>query len=577
LACATLPEYPTQSRSVLAEPTRGRLRWEPWFLLALAATFYFTRLGAVPFRGEETRWARVAWEMRESGDWIVPRQQGVVFPDRPPLNSWCMLLASRLTGGLDRLAVRLPAAAATLATILLLYIYCGQFMTSRGALVAGMVYATFPQTLQLGRFAESDALFALLATASLLTWHTGYMRNWPRTWTWMAGYLLAALAGLAKGPQGPVYFTATVTVYLAIRRDWRCLLSVSHAVGLLTFAAMLSAWQIPFSMAVGGHATLAVWSEDGVLSSRLAGLFGPVWWRHLASFPLEVGAYLLPWSVFLLPLARRSVWKSMSAAQPMVLFLSIFLMVAFPTCWLVTEARPRHLMAIFPSVACLIAVVLDRRYFAVAAPKHVGMVSWFLLLMGVAAALAGLIATAATVFPGVPWIDSFLTPSWSTAVCGVAVWVLAAIAFWARARLDPARLVAGLSAVAAMLGIGFVVVGIDHHARIGDDLESDVTRLKVFVLEGQPLVSFGPLFHKFTFYYQDPIEMLSWPKTRQPPLPVGQVFCFMDRERLIHGKLKFAWEEVTTIACDRTKEHCVNLVHVGRVVARPSATTARKG
>ena len=50
----------------------GRGGWEVALLAAFAAAVYFARLDAIPFHGEETRWARVAWEMRETGDWIVP-------------------------------------------------------------------------------------------------------------------------------------------------------------------------------------------------------------------------------------------------------------------------------------------------------------------------------------------------------------------------------------------------------------------------------------------------------------------------------------------------------------------------
>jgi 4-amino-4-deoxy-L-arabinose transferase-like glycosyltransferase len=277
-------------------------------LAAFVSAVYFSRLDALPFRGEETRWARVAWEMRETGDWIVPRQQGQVFADRPPLNSWLMLLVSGLTGSLDRLSVRLPAALATLLTALLLYAYCRQFLTCWGAFTAGLVYSTFPQTLQLGRFAESDAVFTLLVTAALLVWHTGYARDWPRAWTWIAGYALAALSGLAKGPQGPVYFVATVTVFLGLRRDWRCLFSFAHLAGLLAFAAVLGAWQIPFGLAAGSEASAAVWSEEGTLGARLGGIFGRIWWRHLAVYPVEVFGYLLPWSVFLFAVFRPSLW-----------------------------------------------------------------------------------------------------------------------------------------------------------------------------------------------------------------------------------------------------------------------------
>lgn len=296
-----------------SDTTRRQRRRFPWELLLLAAfvsAVYFNRLDTLPFRGEETRWARVAWEMRETGDFVVPRQQGHVFPDRPPLNSWLMLLASGLTGNLDRFSVRLPAALATVLTALLLYGYCRQFLSRWGAFTAGVVYATFPQTLQLGRFAESDAVFVFFVTASLLVWHTGYARGWPRTRTWIASYGLAALAGLAKGPQGPIYFVATATVFLALRRDWRCLFSLGHLAGLAAFAAILGAWQGPFSLAAGGEASAAVWSEEGTLDKRVAGLFGTMWWRHVATYPVEVFAYLLPWSVFLFAVFRPSLWRS---------------------------------------------------------------------------------------------------------------------------------------------------------------------------------------------------------------------------------------------------------------------------
>jgi 4-amino-4-deoxy-L-arabinose transferase-like glycosyltransferase len=417
----------------------ARFRWEVLLLTAFVSAVYFSRLDALPFRGEETRWARVAWEMRETGDWIVPRQQGRVFADRPPLNSWCMLLAGEASGGLDRVSVRLPAALATLLTALVLYGYCQQFLSRWGAFSAGLVYATFPQTLQLGRFAESDALFAFLMTAALLVWHTGYVRNWPRIWTWTAGYALAALAGLAKGPQGPVYFVAAVTVFLGLKRDWRCLFGVPHLAGLLTFAAVLGAWQIPFSRAVGAESTMAVWSEEGTLSGRLAGIFGPRWWGHLASYPAEVFLYLLPWSVFLLWLLRPGSWRPRGAIGQHVVFLLVYLAIAFPTCWLTTNARPRHLMAIYPSVACLIATALDRCCFDRSPPRWDPGFRWFLTVTGTVATLMGLGVAIAGIWPVTPRIAAVLAPSSSTAVCGAAILVLAAVCFWARAGSGPSR------------------------------------------------------------------------------------------------------------------------------------------
>ena len=63
------------------------------FVTLCVALIYGTRLDLQPLVGEETRWGTSAQEMLASGDWIVPRQQGQVFPERPPMTMWLMAIA----------------------------------------------------------------------------------------------------------------------------------------------------------------------------------------------------------------------------------------------------------------------------------------------------------------------------------------------------------------------------------------------------------------------------------------------------------------------------------------------------
>ncbi len=115
--------------------------------------------------------------MIASGDWIVPRQQGHVFAERPPLGSWAMAGVALLRGQVDLVAIRLPSALATTLTAALIYAYARIFLTQLGAAVAALAYATAGQVLQIGRLGESEALFTLLVAASLLVWHAGYART----------------------------------------------------------------------------------------------------------------------------------------------------------------------------------------------------------------------------------------------------------------------------------------------------------------------------------------------------------------------------------------------------------------
>ena len=68
------------------ENDRGWWRhWHVLLLVVLVACIYCPRLTALPIRGEESSWARVAVLMIELDDWFVPRQQVTPHLDRPPL------------------------------------------------------------------------------------------------------------------------------------------------------------------------------------------------------------------------------------------------------------------------------------------------------------------------------------------------------------------------------------------------------------------------------------------------------------------------------------------------------------
>ena len=108
---------------------------------ACALALYGARLTALPIRGEETRRAQVACEMVQTGDWIVPRQQGQPLLSRPPLGNYPIALAAIAFGDCSLLAVRLPTMLATWLTVLLIYGYGRLFLSRLGALAAGLAYA----------------------------------------------------------------------------------------------------------------------------------------------------------------------------------------------------------------------------------------------------------------------------------------------------------------------------------------------------------------------------------------------------------------------------------------------------
>ncbi|MBI1901605.1 MAG: glycosyltransferase family 39 protein [Planctomycetia bacterium] len=541
-------------------------------LLALiVAGIYFTRVTALPLVGEESRWACGAAEMLRTGDWIVPRQQGEIFADRPPGASWAMALVGLVRGRVDEWAVRLPSIVATLLTSLLIYGYARHFLAPLGSLAAGLAFATSVQVLQLGRLGECEALFTLFVSASLLVWHAGYVRAWRPVAIWSAGYALAALATLVKGPQAPVYFVSVTCVFLLVERKWRWIVSwPPHLAGIAVFVAILAAWQVPYFLMTNWDAVLETWTGQAGRRFGLEKLL-----PHLVSYPLETLGCLLPWSLFLAALVLRPVREAWRAARPMTRFLIAAIAVTYPTVWLALEARGRYYMPLYPLVAVLLAWIVERCATAEAGSRLRGVWNTFLVVAGAAAILGGVAIAGAT------WVGPLAgvrqSAAWTAAL--VALCVIGGTAlFWCRRKGGASAARLGLVATSAVVGLAYTgaVVNIDA-ARL-NAVEPAVAEVRSHFPAGVHIASFGAVNHRFAYYYGEPIPRRDWPRTIGD-VPSGLVyFCFsrtpgdnvVVRGRVVRympSSFPFAWEQVAAVSCERKKtSQPVEIVVIGRIV-----------
>src|SRR5690606_41308783 len=80
----------------------------PWLLLAGAAVLAAGLGLRDPWPADEPRFALIAKDMVESGEWLIPRVGGVLYPDKPPLFFWLVAVCYALTGSIA-VAVLLPS------------------------------------------------------------------------------------------------------------------------------------------------------------------------------------------------------------------------------------------------------------------------------------------------------------------------------------------------------------------------------------------------------------------------------------------------------------------------------------
>jgi len=508
--------------------------------------------------------------MLHTGDWIVPRQQGEPFLDRPPLQNWVIALAALAIGDVNPAAVRLPSAVATLLTTLLIYGYSRSFLSRLGALGAGMSFATMAQVLELGHLAETEALFTLLVSGSLLLWHFGYVQGWPAISTWVIGYILAALGALAKGPQAPIYFIGSVWIFLLLKRDWRYLKSWSHAGGLFAFVMVLGAWQSPFYLQLGWQGVQHIWLSEVAKRFSDRGLAPVV--THLATYPFEILSCMLPWSLLLACFLIKGFRQSIGLARPTVLFLGTCLLVTFPSVWISPGARGRYFMPLYPCVAPLIGLVIQRCYEPGFGSSWRRVWTWYLRGLGVTTVIAGLGMLGASLLAKPTELVWAQPPMFALVYALVAV-AAATVVFWAsRGSSNPIRRRIAVIAVAGFLGLTFTGVMVNRLVNDSVDTEAAIARLKQELPKGHRLVSLGPVHHLFAYYYREPIKLVVWPSDGGELDAEGTYFCF-DRFPGSNVVIPFMWEEVATISVARFRSHRLQeSVVIGRRLPAERAT-----
>ncbi len=546
-------------------------------LIIMVALAYFSRAHSLPLRGEEPTRAQMAFEMVQLHDWTVPREQGEPFLVRPPMQNWAIALSCLAFGNWGFEAVRFHALISTLLTTLIIYAYCRIFLTRIGALAAAAAFLTLPEMFQMGRQAETEALFTFFVGASLLLWHWGILRNWLDCITFPLGYAFMALATLTKGIQAPAYFIGSIGTYLILTRQWRRLFSWQHLLGIVTAVTILVAWIVPYGEIVGWSKVPLVWFGDPAITYN----GGVSRWHpgetalHLLKYPANIFAGMLPWSGLLVFFAFREIRRAarQSEAARGVFFACICLAIAWPSCWIPPGSLPRYFAPLYPSTCVLIGIAFQCAGSSNLSPLMLRLRQWLVTLMAFVVGFSVIVVLGAPLVAkrfaavqplvGSPFLTAFYTVTFA---------VLALLIFRSRNHNDaPAARMFILSTAVFMI---VMVAGLatDFRIRRSEDAATAVAQLKAHLPPRQQLVSIGghtaPMF---AYYYGSPLIIPLPMPTAENGLGLKlSYFCFMSSGAK-RPRLPFAWEEISVVPLDRNHHDApLDVIVVGRRISQIS-------
>jgi 4-amino-4-deoxy-L-arabinose transferase-like glycosyltransferase len=358
-------------------------------LLALAtALLFLPGLGRRDvWNPDEARYAEVAREMAEARSWALPRLDGAIYTQKPPLFFWLVDAASLLTGGVDETSTRLPSALAAIGATLLVYRLGRRLSGRRAGLLAALTFATSFKVMWQARFGQIDMLLTFLVALQLWWFVRGFTEERPRLYGLV--YLAGGLAVLAKGPAGLLPPLLAIVAFLVWSGERGELRHLRLGRGLLIVLAVVLAWLLPAALAGGG-----AYIDQIVLRQNLTRYANPwhhrlPWYYYLTVIPPE----FMPWS-FLLPtafVAGRGLGGRQRDGFRLACCWAIVTLVFFS---LSPAKRDVYVLTLYPALALLIGAALDRLATLWPARRRwatvpFGLLFALVLLMVVALPLAG--------------------------------------------------------------------------------------------------------------------------------------------------------------------------------------------
>ncbi len=491
-----------------------------WLLLGLTLFTFFFLLGTRSLNEpDEGRYAEIAREMVETGDWLVPTIWYVPHLDKPPLTYWAVAVSLKLFG-LNEWAVRLPVALAGLSGVWaawLLGLSLGGRGTARWSvliLLSSVLY-----------FAMSRMLTTDIFLTQFVVWSVYlFWRCWRsldglsdadedrraraarKSFIWQVlGW--AALAGgfLTKGPVALAIPAAAFGALLFFRRREAARLNVL-LLGAMAGVTLFSVLALPWYFMVFDAQPAAF---DFMVKNRLAGHALGTTVKNRGGSPfyfigiLAVG--FLPWTPLLGWLWRKAHWRSLSAPQKEGwVMLSAWVIFTFVLFSLNKSKLPAYILPLFPALAVMIALRWPDWKSAVPGESFSNRL-WLGIILGPVLLLGGFLAAQRIVFK----VENQNLLLWLVPIAAIAL-----VTFHRRRKAEQpetsARVAVGAS-LAVMFCIILLVPGIETRLKNNQTLKPIGVALRAEFRPGDRVVIWGRLPQGLPFYAYPAISAIHRP------------------------------------------------------------------
>jgi 4-amino-4-deoxy-L-arabinose transferase-like glycosyltransferase len=285
-----------------AAPARER-RLLLVFLAVVTALLFLELPGSWLFEPDEARYAEIPREMLASGNWLVPKLNGVDYFEKPPLTYWANAISIAALGR-SPFAVRLPERLAVLGTAVLLLLALRRPFGERVAILAALVFLSSPLVFSVARVAVTDGILTFAMAITLFSLHRYLLareEGLPGRGAAAAAGLGCGLSLLDKGLVGVVLPGGAFVLWCLIRRRPAYLRDILVSWAPVTSLAIAAPYFVAVERAAPGFSSF-FWIHEHFMryATPEASRPGPIYY-----FALTFLAGMLPWTFFTARLGRR--------------------------------------------------------------------------------------------------------------------------------------------------------------------------------------------------------------------------------------------------------------------------------
>lgn len=488
----------------------------PWWFLPFVLLLFFGLLGTRSLNEpDEGRYAEIAREMVETGNWLVPHIWYVPHLDKPPFTYWAVA-ASLSVFGVNEWAVRLPLALAGLSAAWATFLLVRSVAGAAAGRAAVLVFGTSALAWVMSRMLTTDIFLTQFITWAIYCFWQSWRSLDPleeqsavssqqakagedeadlaadarglaakRSFAWQLG-AWAAMAGGAL-TKGPIALVIPLVAFGALV-FWRSRRSDQLRAEDMSLSAFgpLRWWLGRFNSPRNSILLLGAFAGGTLFLLLALPWFWLVWERVPDSFAFMVKgqvvghavqgaaknraqpfwffgpvllAGFLPWTPLLGWLWRRAHWRSLDArTQEAWLLLTVWAGLTFALFSINTAKLMHYILPMFPALAALVALRWEKQATTESRSEEDGdrpssPPNWVWRLLP-AAALLPLLA-----FPLACWFVFKVHDHLWVKVAAIGSGVLVLAALWEGRKWSPAlcaRWAGGMAAVSLLVLAGLV-------------------------------------------------------------------------------------------------------------------------